>query len=182
MAMNLREPQETVEDRGPWHAAVHGVTKSWAQLSDWTTTTPEFRDWPLNIKTYVFHQTYFKTVLLRWPWDFCLKHPDSWAFVLTDLSCIYTLYHVGSPSMSLGTGALPEYHSLEMSHRWRVYSINLASYLCWANRPVTAAVNMKGHLILPKSRQKTFYKQNILSVDSGPGYSTFQIIEWDNRI
>ena len=26
--MNLSKPQVTVEDRGAWHAAVHGVTKS----------------------------------------------------------------------------------------------------------------------------------------------------------
>ena len=30
--------QVTVEDRGAWHAAVHGVTKSWTELSIWTTT------------------------------------------------------------------------------------------------------------------------------------------------
>ena len=28
MAMNLRKCQEIVEDRGAWHAKVHGVTKS----------------------------------------------------------------------------------------------------------------------------------------------------------
>ena len=26
--------QEIVKDREDWHAAVHGVTKSWARLSD----------------------------------------------------------------------------------------------------------------------------------------------------
>ena len=30
---------ETVEDRGTWHASVHGVTKNQIQLSNWTTTT-----------------------------------------------------------------------------------------------------------------------------------------------
>ena len=29
MNMNLSKPWETVEDRGTWHAEVHGVTKSW---------------------------------------------------------------------------------------------------------------------------------------------------------
>ena len=32
--MNLRKLQEMVEDRGAWHAAVHGVAKSWTRLSD----------------------------------------------------------------------------------------------------------------------------------------------------
>ena len=38
MDMNLSKPQETVKDRGAWHAAVHGVTKSGTQLRDRTTT------------------------------------------------------------------------------------------------------------------------------------------------
>ena len=29
MDMNLSKLQNIVEDRGDWHAAVHGVTKSW---------------------------------------------------------------------------------------------------------------------------------------------------------
>ena len=29
MDMSLGEPQELVMDRDAWHAAVHGVTKSW---------------------------------------------------------------------------------------------------------------------------------------------------------
>ena len=34
MDMNLSKLQETVKDREAWHAAVHGVTKSEAQLSN----------------------------------------------------------------------------------------------------------------------------------------------------
>ena len=37
--VNLSKLRETLEDRGAWHAVVHGVAKSWTQLSDWTTTT-----------------------------------------------------------------------------------------------------------------------------------------------
>ena len=36
--MNSSKLWETVEDRGAQHAVAHGVTKSWTQLSDWTTT------------------------------------------------------------------------------------------------------------------------------------------------
>ena len=39
MDMNLSKLQEIVKDRGAWHAAVHGVSKSWKWLSDWTITT-----------------------------------------------------------------------------------------------------------------------------------------------
>ena len=38
MDMSLSKLQETVKDREPWHAAVHGVTKSQTQLTDWTVT------------------------------------------------------------------------------------------------------------------------------------------------
>ena len=36
MHMNLGELWELVMDRGAWRAMIHGVTKSWTQLRDWT--------------------------------------------------------------------------------------------------------------------------------------------------
>ena len=36
MDMSLSEFRELVMDREAWHAAVHGVTKNWTWLSDWT--------------------------------------------------------------------------------------------------------------------------------------------------
>ena len=39
MDMSLRELWDSVRDREAWRAAVHGVSKSWTWLGDWTTTT-----------------------------------------------------------------------------------------------------------------------------------------------
>ena len=39
MDMSLSKPQEILKNKEDWHAAVHGVTKSWTQLSERTTTT-----------------------------------------------------------------------------------------------------------------------------------------------
>ena len=39
MEMSFSKFREMVKDREAWHAAVHGVAKSWTQLSDPTTTT-----------------------------------------------------------------------------------------------------------------------------------------------
>ena len=36
MNASLGELQELVMNREAWHAAIHGVTKSQTQLSDWT--------------------------------------------------------------------------------------------------------------------------------------------------
>ena len=36
MNVSLSELRELVMDREAWRAAIHGVTKSWTQLNDWT--------------------------------------------------------------------------------------------------------------------------------------------------
>ena len=52
MDMHLSELRESVMDREAWHAAIHGVAKSWTRLSDWTELTPKFFSCAHNVHEF----------------------------------------------------------------------------------------------------------------------------------
>ena len=54
MDMSLSKPQEIVEDRGAWRAAISRVTKSWIQLSNWTATSNLYKRFYRSLQNPVF--------------------------------------------------------------------------------------------------------------------------------
>ena len=102
MDMNLSRLQVIVKDRDVWHAAVHGVTKSWTQLSNWTITVsfcfansifPLYPQWailcaPPDRSNLWFSSSYknpMKYVLVT-----TLLHAGDWSPVQFDLKCQHT--------------------------------------------------------------------------------------------
>ena len=53
MDMSLSKLQETAKDREAWHAAVHGITKSWTWLRNWTTNLTGARWYLIVVLVYI---------------------------------------------------------------------------------------------------------------------------------
>ena len=55
--------QETVEDREAWHAAAHGVTKSWTQLCNWTIENKVYDPYVFSFRRFTVSGLTFKSLI-----------------------------------------------------------------------------------------------------------------------
>ena len=78
MNMSLSNLRDIVKDREVWCAAVHGITKSWAQLSDWTTNSVQGFPLPTSSTTLLFLAFLIIAIVIAES-DFDL--PSFWAYV-----------------------------------------------------------------------------------------------------
>ena len=126
MDMTLRKLQETVKDREAWRAAVHGVTKSQTQLSNWTTTTLTFGqcwDWLGRVGSSLCYQAW-----LRGP-----QYLDLWSSTCT-ASSLWIMWKIQLfPS-------LMRMSSSDRAEMGRMDNVSLAVPVgCFSGSPVNSA-------------------------------------------
>ena len=88
MEMSLSKLQELVMDRETWCAAVHGVTKSWTWLSDWTE----------KLKTFLTNEEiiYPHNNVSKNEYIFNIHIVIEWNILVTE---IYNLLHIAEQSL-----------------------------------------------------------------------------------
>ena len=104
--MNLSKLREIMKEKEAWHAAVHGITKSRAWLSDWTTTMMSFwffvlYKWPVFFSMEVFpfppHHAFSINLLpsfvlcTQWAIIYSILHSPNVGWVLPKLYALFSM-------------------------------------------------------------------------------------------
>ena len=88
MDTNLSQLQDIVEDRGAWRAAVHGVTKSWTWLSNWTRMGWKAKSFPFPFS-------------FKFPWGSFVRTSDRGNLVRRGIQSHFLKYLIPSASPCL---------------------------------------------------------------------------------
>ena len=110
MDMSLSKLRKLVMEREAWHAAVHGITKSWTWLSDWTEYTNHcvcMLSWvwlydPIDCSPLVFlSQEYWSELPFPFPEDLSNPGKESVSLASPELAgCFFTVEPLGEAPFS----------------------------------------------------------------------------------
>ena len=128
MDVSLSELRELVMDREAWHAAIHGITKSRTQLSNWSDLISDFSS------ESILH--------IRWPkcWSFSISPSNECSGLISfkidrfDLFVVQGLLRVFSSTQFKSINQPPQGGSISSWHAWPLIksfeiSTNLSTFI-----------------------------------------------------